>query len=89
MGRDKVELFARIRDDHRQLGLGVRALARKHGVHRRMVREALGSPVRKALGSPVPAPRKTPVRQSPVRDSVSLSGGSCTHLPRAPVISGL
>jgi hypothetical protein len=31
MGRDKVELFARIRDDHRQLGLGVRALARRHG----------------------------------------------------------
>jgi hypothetical protein len=76
MGRDKVELFARIRDDHGQLGLGVRALARKHGMHRRMVREA--------LGSPVPAPRKTPVRQSPVRDSVSLSGGSCTIFLEPP-----
>ncbi len=63
MGRDKVELFARIREDHRRLGLGVRALARKHGVHRRMVREA--------LASPVPARRKTPVRQSPVRDAVA------------------
>ncbi len=63
MGRDKVELFARIREDHRQLGLGVRALARKHGVHRRMVREA--------LASPVPVPRKTPVRQSPVLDAAS------------------
>jgi hypothetical protein len=56
--------------------LGVRALARKHGMHRRMVREA--------LGSPVPAPRKTPVRQSPVRDSVSLSGGSCTIFLEPP-----
>jgi transposase len=63
MGRDKVELFARIREDHRQLGLGVRALARRHGVHRRTVREA--------LASPVPAPRKTPARQSPVRDAVA------------------
>jgi len=63
MGRDKVDLFARIRDDHRQLGLGVRALARRHGVHRRMVREA--------LGSPVPTPRKKPARQSPVLDATA------------------
>jgi transposase len=62
MGRDKVELFAAIREDHRQ-GLGIRALAGKYGVHRRMVREA--------LASPVPAPRKTPVRESPVRDAVA------------------
>ena len=41
MGRDKVSLFAQIREDHRLLGLGVRALARRHGVHRRVVREAL------------------------------------------------
>src|SRR5579862_864662 len=61
--RDKVELFARIRLDHQELGLGVRALARRHGVHRRMVREA--------LASPVPAPRKTPERVSPVLDSVA------------------
>jgi hypothetical protein len=63
MGRDKVELYAQIREDHRRLGLGVRALARMHGVHRRMVREA--------LASPVPAPRKVPVRQSPVLDAVA------------------
>ncbi len=63
MGRDKVDLFARIRDDNRQLGLGVRALARRHGVHRRMVRQA--------LGSPVPAPRKRPARQSPVLDAAA------------------
>ncbi len=61
MGRDKVALFAQIREDHRR-GLGIRAIARKHGVHRRMVREA--------LGSPVPAPRKVPVRAAPVRETV-------------------
>jgi transposase len=38
-------------------GLSVRALARKYGVHRRLVREA--------LTSTEPAPRKTPVRRSP------------------------
>jgi transposase len=62
MGRDKVALFAAIREDHRQ-GLGVRALSRKHGVHRRTVREA--------LASPVPAPRKTPVRGAPVLGAVT------------------
>jgi transposase len=62
MGRDKVRLFAVIREDHRQ-GLGVRALARKYGVHRRTVREA--------LASPVPAPRKVPVREARVREAVA------------------
>ena len=63
MGRDKVSLYVQIREDHRRLGLGVRALARRHGVHRRVVREA--------LACPVPAPRKTPVRQAPVRERVA------------------
>ncbi len=63
MGRDKVDLFARIRDDHRQLGLGIRELAGKYKVHRRLVREA--------LASPVPEPRKKPARESPVRDAVA------------------
>jgi transposase len=62
MGRDRVALFAAVREDHRR-GLGIRAIARKHGVHRRMVREA--------LASPVPAPRKVPERESPARDSVA------------------
>jgi transposase len=62
MGRDRVGLFAAVREDHRQ-GMGVRAIARKHGVHRRTVREA--------LASPVPAPRKVPERASPARDSVA------------------
>ena len=62
MGRDKVALFAAIREDHRQ-GLGVRALSRKYGVHRRTVREA--------LASPVPAPRRVPGRAAPVRQAVT------------------
>lgn len=41
--RSKVELFAAVRRDSRIEGLSVRALARKYGVHRRMVREALSS----------------------------------------------
>ena len=62
MGRDKVVLFAEIRADHRA-GMGVRAIGRKYGVHRRTVREA--------LASPVPAPRKAPERASPARDAVA------------------
>jgi len=53
----KVELFERIRRDSWREGLSVRALARKYGVHRRLVREA--------LMSAEPAPRKTPARRSP------------------------
>jgi transposase len=53
----KVELFERIRRDSWREGLSVRALARKYGVHRRLVREA--------LTSAEPGPRKTPVRKSP------------------------
>lgn len=41
--KTKVELFAAIRRDSRMEGLSVRALARKYGVHRRTVREALTS----------------------------------------------
>jgi transposase len=53
----RVELFERIRRDSWREGLSVRALARKYGVHRRLVREA--------LTSAEPAPRKQPVRRSP------------------------
>ncbi|MFI0451215.1 IS21 family transposase [Actinomadura sp. 6N118] len=48
----KVEMFAAIRRDARIEGLGVRALARKYGIHRRTVREA--------LTSAWPRPRKRP-----------------------------
>ncbi|WP_220658546.1 IS21 family transposase [Tsukamurella sp. TY48] len=56
----KVELFAQIRRDARVEGMSIRALARKHGVHRRTVRQA--------LSSAEPPPRKTPERSSPRLD---------------------
>jgi transposase len=52
-----VELFERIRRDRREEGLSVRALAARHRVHRRTVREA--------LDDAVPPPRKTPQREAP------------------------
>jgi transposase len=55
----RVELFERIRRDHDRDGLSLRALARRYGVHRRTVRQALASaipPERKLAGErPVPA----------------------------------
>jgi transposase len=53
-----VELFERIRRDHRDEGLSVRALAERYHVHRRTVRAA--------LANATPPVRKTPVRDSPV-----------------------
>jgi transposase len=53
----KVELFERIRHDHREEGLSIRTLARRHEVHRRTVRQALAS----ALPPPrVIGPRAAP-----------------------------
>ena len=39
----RVELCERIRRDHREEGLSIRTLARRHHVHRRTVRQALAS----------------------------------------------
>jgi lambda repressor-like predicted transcriptional regulator len=50
----RVELYERIRKDNREEGLSIRALAAKHRVHRRTVREA--------LASAVPPGRKSPER---------------------------
>lgn len=50
----RVQLFEDIRRDVRCEGLSIRALAERHGVHRRTVRAA--------LESPIPPPRKRPVR---------------------------
>lgn len=55
--KSRVEQFERIRRDHRDEGLSVRALAARHRVHRRTVRQALVDAV-------PPAP-KAPVRVSP------------------------
>ncbi|SDS42216.1 Transposase [Actinoplanes derwentensis] len=62
MSLTKVELFRRIRSDAVLEELSIRALARKHGVHRRFVREA--------LTSAEPTPRRQPVRRSPRLDPV-------------------
>ncbi len=53
----RVELYEGIRKDNREQGLGIRALARKHHVHRRNVREA--------LASATPPERKVPEREAP------------------------
>ena len=53
----RVELFARIRRDARVEGLSIRALAKRHGVRRATVRQA--------LSQAEPPPRKTPVRVAP------------------------
>ena len=50
--RSRVELFEQIRRDHDREGMSIRALAERHGVHRRAVRQA--------LASPLPPPRKQP-----------------------------
>ncbi|MER5717547.1 IS21 family transposase [Streptomyces sp. NPDC002132] len=57
MSLSKQELFDRIRRDSWQQQMSIRALSRKYGVHRRLVREA--------LASPVPTPRRRPARTSP------------------------
>jgi transposase len=55
----RVELFEQIRRDRDRDGLSVRALAAKHGVHRRAVRQALESPVPLVKRAPEsrPAPK--------------------------------
>jgi transposase len=55
----RMELFEQIRRDRDREGLSTRALAVRHGVHRRAVRQALASPVPPAKRSPVsrPAPK--------------------------------
>jgi len=53
----RVELFERIRREHRDQGASIRALAERHRVHRRTVRQA--------LRSAVPPARKTPERGAP------------------------
>jgi transposase len=64
-----VEQFERIRRDHREEGVSIRELARRHKVHRRAVRQALASaipPARKPVDArPQPAigPHAATIRQ--------------------------
>jgi transposase len=51
----RVEQFEQIRRDREREGLSIRGLARRHGVHRRTVRQA--------LASPLPPPRRQPERR--------------------------
>src|SRR6266511_669380 len=51
----RVELFERIRRDREREGLSMRALAGRHGGHRRAVRQA--------LAAPLPPPRTRPERR--------------------------
>jgi transposase len=51
----RVELFEQIRRDREREGLSIRELGRRHGVHRRAVRQA--------LASALPPPRKHPERR--------------------------
>ncbi|AVT31295.1 IS21 family transposase [Plantactinospora sp. BC1] len=60
--RPRLELFEAIRRDARREELSIRALAERHGVHRRTVRQA--------LASAVPVPRKPRVAQAPKLDPV-------------------
>jgi len=59
-----VEQFEQIRREREREGLSIRALAQRHGVHRRAVRQALLSPLPPAKRSPVsrPAPKLGPFR---------------------------
>jgi transposase len=52
----RVEQFEQIRRDHAREGLSIRELARRHGIHRRAVRQALDS----AVPPPKRAPRSRP-----------------------------
>jgi transposase-like protein len=55
--RFKVELFEQIRRDYEFGGVKIRELARKFGVHRRDIRQA--------ISSALPPARKLPARHSP------------------------
>jgi transposase len=55
-----VELFEEIRKAHDREELGIRALSARFAVHRRVVRQA--------LESPIPPPRKAVVRPAPLLD---------------------
>ena len=60
----RMEQFEQIRRDRDREGLSIRALAVRHGVHRRTVKQALASPVPPAKRAPVsrPAPKLGPYR---------------------------
>jgi transposase len=60
----RVELFEQIRRDREREGLSIRELARRHGVHRRAVRQALAAALPPSRKQPEgrPAPKLGPYR---------------------------
>jgi len=62
LGLSRVDLFEAIRRDRQREELSIRALAHRHGVHRRTVRAA--------LTSPLPPPRKRREQPAPKLDPV-------------------
>jgi transposase len=76
--QSRVEQFESIRRQHRDEGLSIRELARRHGVHRRTVRQA--------LAGAVPPLRKTPERSAPAVGPVeAIVRGWLEADRRAPV----
>jgi hypothetical protein len=57
-----VELFERIRRDRKREGLSIRELARRYGVHRRTVRQALALADAAHVSERWPAPKLRPYR---------------------------
>ena len=74
-----MEQFAEIRRDHRVDGLSIRALADRHGVHRRTVRQALESAV-----PPRGRPRSGSRRGGAVQDGPSAATASGPATPAWP-----
>ena len=73
----RVDVFAAIRRDARVKELSIRELARRHGVHRRTVRQA--------LTSAEPPPRKRPVRSSPRLEPYKAAIDAMLSLPKPKV----
>jgi transposase len=69
----RVEQFEAIRRDHAREGLSIRELAKRHGVHRRVVRQALESAIPPPKRAPEsrPAPKLGPYR--PVIDAILVA----------------
>jgi hypothetical protein len=78
--KSRVEQFERIRRDHREKGLSVRAPAARHRVHRRTVRQTLADAVPPAPKAPVRVPTPKPADAT----SSASSKPSGTRSPSNP-----